>query len=38
MHPAKATVVSDLNKKLNDSPFLFVTDYSGVDVVQSGGK
>src|SRR4030095_12756806 len=36
MHPAKATVVSDLNKKLNDSPFLFVTDYSGVDVVQFG--
>ena len=36
MHPAKATVVSDLNKKLNESPFLFVTDYSGVDVVQFG--
>jgi large subunit ribosomal protein L10 len=36
MHPAKATVVSDLNKKLNDSPFLFVTDYSGVDVIQFG--
>ena len=36
MHPAKATVVSDLNKKLNDSPFVFVTDYAGVDVVQFG--
>ena len=36
MHPAKATVVSDLNKKINESPFLFVTDYSGVDVVQFG--
>jgi large subunit ribosomal protein L10 len=36
MHPAKATVVCDLNKKINESPFLFVTDYSGVDVVQFG--
>ena len=34
MHPAKATVVTDLNKKLNDSPFVFVTDYAGVDVIQ----
>ena len=36
MHPAKATVVSDLNKRLNDSPFLFVTDYAGIDVIQFG--
>ena len=36
MHPAKATVVSDLNKKLNASPFVFVTDYAGVDVIQFG--
>ena len=34
MHPAKATVVSDLNTKLNASPFLFVADYTGVDVTQ----
>lgn len=34
MHPAKATVVSDLNKKLNASPFVFVTDYAGLNVIQ----
>lgn len=34
MHPAKATVVADLNKKLNASPFLFVADYAGLDVIQ----
>ncbi len=34
MHPAKATVVADLNKKLNASPFVFVTDYAGLDVIQ----
>jgi large subunit ribosomal protein L10 len=34
MHPAKATVVSDLNKKLHASPFVFVTDYAGLDVIQ----
>lgn len=34
MHPAKATVVADLNSKLNASPFLFVTDYAGLDVIQ----
>lgn len=34
MHPAKASIVTDLNKRLNDSPFLFVTDYTGLDVTQ----
>ena len=28
-HPAKATIVEDLHKKLNASPFLFVADYTG---------
>lgn len=34
MHPAKATVVSALNSQLNASPFVFVTDYAGLDVIQ----
>ncbi len=34
MHPAKATLVTDLNSKLNASPFLFVADYSGLNVSQ----
>ncbi len=34
MHPAKASIVTDLNKRLNESPFLFVTDYTGLDVTQ----
>jgi large subunit ribosomal protein L10 len=34
MHPAKASVVTDLNKRLNDSPFFFVADYTGLDVIQ----
>jgi large subunit ribosomal protein L10 len=34
MHPAKATIVADLNQKLNDSPFIFVTDYAGLNVIQ----
>jgi large subunit ribosomal protein L10 len=34
MHPAKSTVVADLNQKLNASPFVFVTDYAGLDVIQ----
>jgi large subunit ribosomal protein L10 len=34
MHPAKATVVANLNAKLNASPFVFVTDYAGLDVIQ----
>lgn len=32
MHPAKATLVADLNSKLNASPFLFVADYAGLNV------
>ena len=34
MHPAKSAIVADLNKKLNASPFLFVTDYTGLRVDQ----
>lgn len=34
MHPAKATIVDDLQKKLNASPFLFVADYTGLKVSQ----
>ena len=34
MHPAKASVVTDLNKRLNDSPFIFVADYTGLNVIQ----
>ena len=34
MHPAKATIVADLNQKLNDSPFIFVADYAGLNVIQ----
>ena len=34
MHPAKATVVTDLNEKLNASPFLFIADYTGLNVIQ----
>ena len=34
MHPAKATIVEDLQKKLNASPFLFVADYTGLKVSQ----
>jgi len=33
-HPAKATIVEDLHKKLNASPFLFVADYTGLKVSQ----
>src|SRR3984885_12366160 len=33
-HPAKATIVEDLQKKLNASPFLFVADYTGLKVSQ----
>lgn len=33
-HPAKATIVDDLQKKLNGSPFLFVADYTGLKVAQ----
>lgn len=34
MHPAKASIVDDLQKKLNASPFLFVADYTGLKVSQ----
>jgi len=34
MHPDKATIVTSLNQKLNASPFLFVTDYTGLKVDQ----
>ena len=34
MHPDKATIVDDLQAKLNASPFLFVADYSGLKVGQ----
>jgi large subunit ribosomal protein L10 len=34
MHPAKASIVTDLNKRLNDSPFVFVADYTGLNVTQ----
>jgi len=34
MHPDKAIIVANLNQKLNASPFLFVTDYTGLKVDQ----
>jgi large subunit ribosomal protein L10 len=34
MHPDKATVVANLNQRLNASPFLFITDYTGLKVDQ----
>ena len=34
MHPDKATIVDDLQVKLNASPFLFVADYTGLKVGQ----
>lgn len=34
MRPEKATVVEDLQTRLNASPFLFVTDYTGLKVDQ----
>lgn len=36
MHPDKAIIVANLNSKLNASPFLFVTDYTGLKVDQFG--
>jgi large subunit ribosomal protein L10 len=36
MHPDKTAIVEQLNKKLNASPFLFVTDYTGLKVDQFG--
>jgi len=34
MHPDKATIVANLNQRLNASPFLFITDYTGLKVDQ----
>ncbi|MEA3212924.1 MAG: large subunit ribosomal protein [Chthoniobacter sp.] len=34
MHPAKETIVEDLQAKLNASPFLFIADYTGLKVGQ----
>src|SRR5882757_3854418 len=34
MHPAKESIVVDLQTKLNASPFLFVADYTGLKVDQ----
>ena len=34
MHPAKESIVIDLEAKLNASPFLFVADYTGLKVSQ----
>src|SRR6476619_3491088 len=34
MHPDKETIVSNLNAKLNASPFVLVTDYTGLKVTQ----
>ena len=34
MHPDKAIIVANLNQKLNASPFLFITDYTGLKVDQ----
>jgi large subunit ribosomal protein L10 len=34
MRPEKASIVEDLQTKLNASPFLFVADYTGLKVSQ----
>ncbi len=34
MHPAKESIVVDLQAKLNASPFLFIADYTGLKVSQ----
>ena len=34
MHPAKESIVIDLQAKLNASPFLFIADYTGLKVSQ----
>jgi large subunit ribosomal protein L10 len=36
MRPEKASIVEDLQAKLNSSPFLFVADYTGLKVDQFG--
>jgi large subunit ribosomal protein L10 len=35
-HPEKATIIDNLNKRLNASPFVFITDYAGLKVDQFG--
>ena len=35
-HPAKAVIVENLNKRLNGSPFIFITDYTGLKVAEFG--
>ena len=34
MRPEKATIVEDLSARLNQSPFLIVTEYTGMNVLQ----
>ena len=34
MRPEKATIVDDLSARLNQSPFLIVTEYTGMNVLQ----
>jgi large subunit ribosomal protein L10 len=34
MRPEKATIVEDLSSKLNKSPFLIITEYTGMNVFQ----
>ena len=34
MRPEKTTIVDDLSARLNDSPFLIVTEYTGMNVTQ----
>ena len=36
MRPEKATIVADLQQKLNATPFLFVADYAGLTVDRFG--
>lgn len=35
-HPDKSIIVTNLNQRLNASPFLFITDYTGLKVDQFG--
>ena len=34
MRPEKTTIVDDLSARLNDSPFLILTEYTGMNVTQ----
>jgi large subunit ribosomal protein L10 len=36
MRPEKTTIVEDLGQRLNASPFLIVTEYTGMNVIQFG--